>query len=111
MRSHLIHDLLHRLAPAIAGEGVGIASIDDERAGEALADIRAPQLHLGGAADVAGEHARHAGALCQFNIGDIAAAPVFIPGARDAGRDPGDGRKGGEGRGEWRNVVAHGCVG
>ncbi len=52
MRRRLVHDLLDGLAPAIAGEGIGVAGVDDERARLAARDALAADLDLGRAAEV-----------------------------------------------------------
>jgi hypothetical protein len=96
----LIHDRLDRLAPAIAGEGIGIARIDDERAGHALRHVLAAQFDLGRAADIAGEDPGHRRAFIEFHIRQVAAAPVLVSGAGHARGDPGNRGEGGEGRGE-----------
>ena len=96
-RGDLRHDRLHRLAPAITGEGVGIAGVDDQRPGAALPHVLAAQFNFGGAADVAGEHPCHRRALGQFDIGQVAAAPVLVAGARDARVTPAIGGSAGKG--------------
>src|SRR3546814_2364500 len=84
---------------AIAGEGVAVTGIDDQRAARAALHLLAAEFDLGRAADIAREHARDRRAGRQLDIGEVAAVPFLVARARDAERDPGDGRKGGEGRG------------
>src|SRR3546814_8512226 len=67
----LFHDLLDRLAPAIAGEGVAVARVDDQRAALAALDLLAAKLDLGRATDVAREHARDDRAGCELDIGEV----------------------------------------
>ena len=105
MGRDLIHDLFDRLAPAIAGEGIGIARIDDQRPRAALLHIGAAQFDLGRAADVAREDARNGGVFVQLDIGQIAAVPFLVSRAGNAGRCAGNRGQGGEGRGERRDGV------
>ena len=47
MRGNLCHDRLDRLAPAVAGEGVGIARVDDQRPRAALRGVLPAELDFG----------------------------------------------------------------
>src|SRR3546814_6195137 len=73
MLGDLPHDLLDRLAPAIAGEGVAVTGIDDQRAARAALHLLAAEFDLGRAADIAREHARDRRAGRQLDIGEVAA--------------------------------------
>src|SRR3546814_2516235 len=90
MARDLRRDLLDRFAPAIAGEGVAVARVDDQRAALAALDLLAAKLDLGRATDVAREHARDGRAGCELDIGEVAAIPCLVVRARDAARHPGD---------------------
>ena len=109
MRSDLIDDLLDRLASAIAGEGVRIARIDDQRAGAAVRDALAAHFDLGRTADILRRHARDDGTRRQFDIGEVAAVPILVVRARDTARHPGDFGQGGEGSGRERRAISHGA--
>ena len=103
----LRHDRLDRIAPAIAGEGVGIAGVDHQRPGLAEADLLTAQFDLARTAYVLGEHSGDRGPFCEFDIGQVAAAPVLVPGTRDVRRDAGNLRDGREGLGEWGAFEVH----
>src|SRR3546814_19584885 len=72
--------------------------------------LLAAEFDLGRAADIAREHARDRRAGRQLDIGEVAAVPFLVARARDAERDPGDGRKGGEGRGSEGGAGDPGAV-
>ncbi len=95
-----MHDLIDRLAAAVAGEGVRIAGIDDQCARMALAHLFAAQLDLARGAGGLGEDAGYGGPFGQFGEGQIGAVPLLVPGAGDAQRDAADLRQFGEGAGE-----------
>jgi hypothetical protein len=105
------HDLLDRLAPAIAGEGVAIAGVDHQRPRAAEPDLLAAQLDFGRAADVLGEHAGHRRAFGQLDIGQVAAVPFLVaaraPRAaspRQWAESPGKAGRAGSVRGPCRRV-------
>ena len=99
MIGHLRHDLFDRLAPAIAGECVGIAGIDDQRTRLAQRHLFASEFHLARTAHVPGKDARNARTLDQFDIGQVAAVPILVASARDARRCTRNLRHVGEGQG------------
>ncbi len=90
MAGDLLHDLLDRLAPAIAGEGVAVAGVDDQRTALAALHLLAAEFDFGRAADIAREHAGDRGAGGELDIGEVAAIPILVMRARDAARHPGD---------------------
>ncbi len=105
-RAHLRLDRLDRLTPAPAGEGVGIARIDDQRPRAALLHRLAPQFDLGRGTGALGEDARDAGALGQLGKGQVAAVPRLVLRTRNAQRDARDGGQFREGASEGRAWIS-----
>src|SRR3546814_13561564 len=76
MARDLRRDLLDRFAPAIAGEGVAVARVDDQRATLAALDLFAAELDFGRSADVAPEDTRDGRARRALDIGEVAGVPL-----------------------------------
>ena len=98
MLRDLGHDLLDRLAPAIAGEGVRVAGVDHQRARPAEPQPARGPARPRSSGHVLREHARDRGALGELDIGQVAAVPFLVPRARHAQRHAVDRGNRGKGR-------------
>jgi hypothetical protein len=93
-----------RLLAGLAGEGIGVAGIDHQRAGLAALEFSAAPFDGGGGAFGAREHAGHRRALVHDREQHIGAALVADAGFRGREPDAGDlGHVGDVGRSERGN--------
>ena len=88
-----VGDDLHRLDPLVAGEGVGVARVDDQRPRLAPLELLAAPVDRGRRALRPGEHAGDLGGLIEHRHHHVR-APLVAHARRDGGEaDPGDRRQ------------------
>ena len=90
-------DRFHRRAAAVPGEGIGIAGIDHQRTRRAQRNGVPAPFDFGRGASALRRNAGDGGARVQFDIGQVAAVPRLVPGARRAQRHAVNGWQEGEG--------------
>ena len=76
--------------PAIAGKGIAVSGVDDQRPRTPLFQIVAAQLHLGRATQVACRYAGNGCSSVHFNIGQVATIPFLVTRPCHALFDAGD---------------------
>ena len=86
--------------PSFAGEDVGVAGVDDNRAGLAASQRIAAPVNRGAGAFGGGEHAGDGGGGGQFHHHQVGAALVADAGGGGAEADAGQRRQHGQGDGE-----------
>jgi hypothetical protein len=86
--------------PAMAGKGIAVTGIDDQRARQPSFQIVAAQFNLGRAADIACRYPCYRRAFAQFDLSEIAAIPILVPSPRHALRHAANFGHVGEGQGK-----------